>query len=314
MQRRIAKSVVAVVIVAELAIVGTLLFDVHKKYTISNTAVVHEIERETLSWPEERAYEFYYDVKPNSNSANGVSVPAHITEDGLRDRFVYDTHKPTSTLRIITLGDSHTYGVAIDVEYIYPEVLEDLLNEKPLCEGVQHYEVINLGMHGYDARFSAERFRLAGVRYDPDVVLWYVTTNDFDEDKNELERRLFEDEQNGLEITVKRIKLHEQAIRDAYGFDSLEDYQLKGVGAVLEIFAGPVLMASGESMMFPSTVQKIRLMQEYWGDRLAFTWLFNQLEDEELIPNDYHPNEAGHRTIAEQFYNFLESKQEIVCT
>jgi hypothetical protein len=50
-------------------------------------------------------------------------------QDGLNERYDYNTTKPDGIFRIITLGDSFTFGHFVDTKDNWTERLEDLLNE-----------------------------------------------------------------------------------------------------------------------------------------------------------------------------------------
>lgn len=74
--------------------------------------------------------------------------------------------KPAGTLRVVTLGDSSTYGLGVHYEETYSAVLEREL----AARGIKA-EVIVLGVDGYTIRQGIERYRHLGRRYQPDVVV-----------------------------------------------------------------------------------------------------------------------------------------------
>jgi lysophospholipase L1-like esterase len=101
----------------------------------------------------------------------GVAVA--ISSQGLRDR-EYAVEKPAGTTRILVLGDSVVFGWGVRVEETFAKQLERLLRE----DGWR-VEVLNTGVPSYDPTDEALYLRTAGLRYQPDVILVTVTTDDF---------------------------------------------------------------------------------------------------------------------------------------
>jgi lysophospholipase L1-like esterase len=78
--------------------------------------------------------------------------------------------------RVISLGDSNTYGIWVGKPAAYPQVLERLWNAAP---GGQRLEVANLGYPGNNSSLLLSRFGEILHRYRPDVVTIMVGVNDF---------------------------------------------------------------------------------------------------------------------------------------
>lgn len=64
---------------------------------------------------------------------------------GFRER-EFSHEKPDGVYRILVLGDSMTFGVGIDSDHRYTNLLEEMLNLKSKSK---RYEVLNFGMGGY---------------------------------------------------------------------------------------------------------------------------------------------------------------------
>ena len=72
----------------------------------------------------------------------------------------------------MTLGDSFTFGVYVNTEDNWTELLEDKLNSiKNICPNTDHFEVINLGVGGYDIEYAAKRYINRGKVYNPNIIL-----------------------------------------------------------------------------------------------------------------------------------------------
>jgi lysophospholipase L1-like esterase len=78
--------------------------------------------------------------------------------------------------RILSLGDSNTYGLYVEHEQAYPQVLERLWNENPENPPMQ---VVNLAFPGTNS--STVRRNLSGMLREvrPDLVTVLIGTNDF---------------------------------------------------------------------------------------------------------------------------------------
>ena len=93
---------------------------------------------------------------------------------GLRD--VEHSYENTGgKYRILFLGDSYTYGYAVNTSDAYPRVLEGMLNSL----GDREHEVINGGISGWGTDTALAWLMYEGIKYEPDmVVLGFLTHND----------------------------------------------------------------------------------------------------------------------------------------
>lgn len=87
---------------------------------------------------------------------------------GLRGR-EHALAKPAGITRIVTIGDSFTWGYGVNNGEPYPDRLETLLPRT---------EVINLGVTGYGLRQETRYLAREGVQYAPDVVVVGFCLND----------------------------------------------------------------------------------------------------------------------------------------
>ena len=83
------------------------------------------------------------------------------------------TAKPAGTVRIITLGDSSTYGV--NTPRPWPRRLQEILERKI---GPGRFQVINLGVPGYTIFQGRRVLQTRGRRLEPDVVVIGFGWND----------------------------------------------------------------------------------------------------------------------------------------
>jgi len=119
-----------------------------------------------------------YELHPGAS--DGATT---INSAGFRDR-EFALAKPAGVFRIVCVGDSVTFGQPKKPEESWPKALERLLNANA---SAPRYEVLNLGVTGYNVRQVAERLRTLGLAYQPDLVLYGYVLNDPQELSIELE-------------------------------------------------------------------------------------------------------------------------------
>jgi lysophospholipase L1-like esterase len=109
-------------------------------------------------------------------SADGSVVYA-VNRDGFRDGD-YARSKPEGTFRTIALGDSIAFGYGVALEASFVKQLERHLRAgavRPL------FEVLNLGVSGYNPYTEAELLDDVGIGYQPDLVLVQFCVNDLND-------------------------------------------------------------------------------------------------------------------------------------
>lgn len=81
--------------------------------------------------------------------------------------------RPGASVRILAVGDSHTYGTSIPEDQSYPAQLQRMLDER--AAGL--FSVINLGIPGMNSTQVRRRLPANVARYDPDIVLLWCGAN-----------------------------------------------------------------------------------------------------------------------------------------
>lgn len=100
----------------------------------------------------------------------------HTNKLGLREDRDYATDKSTNTTRIVGIGDSGMFGWDVEQGEEYLAVLESNLNAR--ADG-RVYDVINLGVPGYNTQLEVQSLRLKGLPFQPDIVVVGWCDNDF---------------------------------------------------------------------------------------------------------------------------------------
>lgn len=116
-----------------------------------------------------------YELRPGTE---GQFTGHHISINslGMRDKERTLT-KPPGTFRILALGDSHTFGWGIKQEDAFPAVLEKLLVERAPS---RKFEVMNLGVPGYNTVQEVQVFSTKAQELSPDLVIINFVLNDMD--------------------------------------------------------------------------------------------------------------------------------------
>lgn len=83
-------------------------------------------------------------------------------------------YERTGKLRILTIGDSFTFGECVADSQTFPAVLETLLDSA---------EVINLAVHGYGNDQELIALMTEGVKYNPDIVVLGFVNDDVNRNK-----------------------------------------------------------------------------------------------------------------------------------
>ncbi|MFH1888999.1 MAG: GDSL-type esterase/lipase family protein [Candidatus Omnitrophota bacterium] len=84
--------------------------------------------------------------------------------------------KPADTFRIVSLGDSITFGIDNPDGYTYPQLLDNLFREKN--KGINRVEVINAGTPGYSSELCLKLFKKEVLSIEPDLLIAMVGWND----------------------------------------------------------------------------------------------------------------------------------------
>lgn len=113
-----------------------------------------------------------YKIKPSADK--------DINSEGFRGKeFIPKEDK--NLVRIIMLGDSITYGFRVKQSETFSEVLERMLNAKSqVLSSPTRYNVMNLGVGGYNIVSEVEVLKAYGLKYNPNIVVLNYFFNDDD--------------------------------------------------------------------------------------------------------------------------------------
>ncbi len=119
--------------------------------------------------------ELFWSLRPNLDQYSD-DVQARVRTNSLGLRTAEVKPKLPQEFRILSLGESTTFGGRVSNEGTYSALLEKLLNE---YDNTHFYRVINGGVSAYSSFQSLKYLELRGLKLKPDLVLFYHELNDY---------------------------------------------------------------------------------------------------------------------------------------
>jgi hypothetical protein len=287
-------------------------------------ASVIKLQKNTLVYAPTTTLKYFFEKKPDTTETDHPDwLPYTATytanADGFNDRYNYSVVKPAHTYRIITMGDSFTFGQYVNTADSWPEQLEDLLNTQACPDTGMHFEVINLGQPGYDAQYDEHRFELRGARYDPDLVLWFLHDERWNELMNEtrleIESRLTEHDtqtakEKGDYSPAWGMAL--QYVDGKYSEKERFDMQQSIFSQFSLVYTKPLVL-----MALPDTDEKFKARLKYYAANRRETSYMESLPDIEgahmLLP-DGHPTKEAYTQIARSVFEYLQNTKRYSCS
>lgn len=325
--------IVGILYIALCVVLSIVLYIVLQRYIKIKNDFSRERIRATalasehLIFPQDSLRKYFYEPKPDSTQTDAQKwldyIPTYtINSDALNERGEYSVEKEDKVFRIITIGDSFTFGAFVDTGDNFPERLEDLLNSQQ-CNKTARFEVINLGVSGYDLSYIVERFRSRGVKYNPDLVIWLVNGHNFYQIRDYMKERELAIEEAMSPVLLKQYEKkgkyyiaaekaqHEMIKR--FGANGVLAMQREFLKEFSALYDGQILFAS----FFQGMDKGIEsLINEYAANRSSKTYIFSGIPDlYELhgsLP-DSHPSVYGHSIIAGNIFAYLLANEMYPC-
>lgn len=262
-------------------------------------------EEVDLSWlGEEYKYKVYYDINSDTLNQHGSLT----------------VEKPAGTFRIVTLGDSFTFGVNVDTAENYPSKLQLLLDTQ--CKEDANFEVINLGVGGYDFQYAINRLQKRGIKYDPDIVVWLIVGDNFLR-FNELliplsTRYAQEMKESGEYDRLVRAgtpypswnKARDEIIDSLGGEDQILSFQKQRLESIFNFFDREVVFSTIEN--YPSRYSEI-IDSVTSKNKNAYSAILSDIYKKRVYLPDYHPNKEGYQNIANDIFQYIKKEKLIPC-
>lgn len=307
------KKILAALVLIELCAVFFLLARI-QSLKKSRILSVNVLGKQSVRKNTKSNFKFFKELVPNSSESlhqtmieENKWINYSTNYDGLNDTKDYFTDKTRGVYRIITLGDSFTFGLNVSTPDNYSEVLEEKLASNTICGKYPQYEVLNLGVPGYDVIYGLERFRLQGQKYNPDLVIWYLKDDDFFEPEEQIQEKM---RKWGIDINKDYSQPYDRALSEITNKDGIQkiiERQAQAMESIRDYYKKKLIIlthAKREDVLdkFNDFVEK---------DTDAFLLSINYSEGQTFT--DGHPNELGHRYIADIIYNYLLEKGYVIC-
>lgn len=313
------------VVLSQIAIIVILSFRLLEGKKVLGIKNINPISKNSISFDESSLKSFY---EPRAGSFREVNswvsdIKYKINNDTLHETINYPIKKSDNTFRIITLGDSWTYGLYVKDSQNWTEKLESDL--KTLS--CKHFDVINLGVDGYDISYSVERFNKRGKKYNPDLVVWFLKADDIYQVNEIMLPKVA-----SIEAEMKKTGDLQKLISEGHNYvpwnKALNDvFQNLGEDKILSMqkdylqkldYSGPLLIISlPETSPLGITGKGKKLIENFVSSRKN-TYYFDGLPDtysekKDHFSNDSHPNAYGHSLIAKSLFNYLSKKGFLPC-
>ncbi len=115
-----------------------------------------------------------HQVRFDNDSETQVRFTVTINSRGFRGKEFSDAKKP-GVVRVISLGESSTFGFYARDDQTYPYYMEELLNAQ--CHG-RVFEVLNFGIPHLRSNHILALFLAEAVQLEPDVITYYQGSNE----------------------------------------------------------------------------------------------------------------------------------------
>ncbi len=242
----------------------------------------------------------------------------HFNWDGLRDYDNITIEKPNNTIRIIALGDSHTFGWGVELEDSWPKILENLLNQNSKRK---KYQVLNFGMPGYGFKNYVKLLETKGLKYNPDVVIIGFHSDDIG--SSELAGDYIRDYMS-THPQIEIRKANKFGGMEYYKdmFNNIEHYWNINVAPSIEtLYSFSNINNFSVIFVFGVNIMNKNLHDEYSGRLVNITSDYNfsvfdlfaigliqKIPKNELILTeiDQHPSPFYYKIIANGVYEFME--------
>ncbi len=314
-----------ILIVLEILIISILLFQIIYRNTKNEVTSISPLQSSSYDFSQRGNLKYFYEPKPNITRTdtadwlpNKIAYP--LNNEGSNNLTDLEIEKPADTYRIVVLGDSYTFGIYVDQSKNYPAQLESNLNSQS-CGNIKNFEVINLGVPGYDLEYSLERFKSKGLKYSPDLVIWFIKDDDITQ-INELikiraEQIRKEFEKNGEIKNYEKnqtfypyMMIVEEQLKEELGIENLIMQGRSKIDQLRSLYGGKLVLLS--------FANKLLMEHDFFApyQQQGSTYFFEdftQLRKTYYNFPDRHPNEIGYKYIADQVFAFIKSNDIIHC-
>ena len=251
-------------------------------------------------------------------------APLVVNAWGMRDK-PYDKEKPANTTRVALLGASYVMGSGVPNDATFEALLEERWNADSAAG--RRFEILNFAVGGFSPMQRMGSLEERALAFDPDLALYIAHENE----AFRIERHLVTARQRGIEIPYPELR---EILARAELSDEMTDQDYE---RAIEPLRREIL---GWTYARIAATCKARGIRPVWvflptlemhGTPTDIDWmfalareagfetvsLFDVFEDVDVFavriaPWDYHPNEDGHRRIADALQRAFEERPELL--
>lgn len=326
------KGIFIFIILLQISFIFYLAFNIYqKKKQVLVALSINPISKDKIISTPSGELKYFYEPAPNSRVIKDLgfmgeefnyTVEYRINSDRLNQLVDYPIEKKKNVYRIVTLGDSFTFGTNVNTEENYPSQLQKVLDSD--CRSKIKYEVLNLGDEGYDIQYSAERMKIRGLKYNPDLVVWFLINADFDRFAEKIPQKEKElssvmHKTGEYESMLKQGKFYPAwykaklaIVEELGGEDKVLEIQKKYIEEVSSFYKNNLVLfsLSGDLPQKYKNILK-SIVKEY-----PHMYMHDDGPDiykrNSYFP-DSHPNKRGYGLIAVNIFNYLKKEKLISC-
>ena len=309
------RRVIAYIVLLEIVTIIFIGYKINRGKTQTLGVSINTIPKQSSE--ANSASNFKYFHEPQKNTIQEDPNPYFkatytINDDTLNERYNYASNKDPKTFRIVTLGDSFTYGLHIDTKNNWTEQLEDLLNNRLKCKSINKFEVINLGVTGYDRAYALQRYINRGVAYSPELVIWFdVKPYPNSEEMHEIFHEYSVANHSNQLPPRFQTEIQDKLISSTPDEES-RNRLITITNSFSRYFSGNLLLFA-----LPTTSSEEKNSLKKLVELRDKTYYFDRLPDiysEDLaFKNDGHPNLEGSKQIASSVEEYLKVSPIISC-
>jgi len=153
----------------------TLIEIIARLFSIANPAFITAPLPDEFRGLTESHDQLFWALIPNTNKKEPDGTTIIINSNGFRGPEL--TSKRNNEFRILSLGESTTFGAGVENNETYSALLGNYLDS--LTGGKYHFKVLNCGFSAYSSFQSLKYFELYGLDYKPDMLIIYNEVNDY---------------------------------------------------------------------------------------------------------------------------------------
>jgi len=158
----------------------------------------------SLGKPHPVFHHLYPSNYKGSESYAGFKTTFSLNSDGFRGG-EYPVRKPKGLYRIAVLGDSFTFGTAVNDNETFSYLLQDNLNTKI---GGKRYEVMNFGIASYSPILEYLLLKYKVIKYSPDMVILFYDFSDLQDDALYVKKALYDESGDLIACNPRYINGH----------------------------------------------------------------------------------------------------------